>query len=237
MDFSVGSYLVARHTLPFELRAPDREAKALLIVETRPSFFLPYVVASAAATHPGWHLYVFGSPAVHALLAKTCANYDRATRVTLGAHAMSTSQYSHLLLSPRVWSLVREEHVLVFQTDCVLVRPTPDHLLQYDYVGAVCGTLDSNFVMNGGLSLRRRSAMQRAVQLMREQRPDLLDEPEDVAFCKLMRSAGDFELPSMHECNMFAIESLGNAETAVGLHGTDKAYAPPELVAALLASA
>lgn len=237
MDARVGEHLVRSATLPFELAATREPDKALLIVETRPSYFLPHVVASAVQTHPGWHLYVFGTPAVHTLLASHCKNYEAATRATLGAAArMSVQDYSALMLSEEVWAAVREEHVLVFQSDCVLVRPTPPHALQHDFIGATCGLLDpERFVINGGLSLRRRSAMLLACQLMT---PDLAGKPEDVALCALMRRhPARFDLPSFEECMDFAIETAGNPSKAVGLHGTDKYYAPQQLIEALLAGA
>lgn len=234
MDALVGEYLLRAARLPFELSTSREPDKALLIVETRPSFFLPHVVATAVQTHPGWHLYVFGTPAVHALLAAECKNYDAATRVTLDTGPrMSVQEYSRLMLSKQLWSIVAEEHVLVFQSDCVLVRPTPPAYFAYDYVGAVCGAMDpARFVINGGLSLRRRSAMLLAGKLCK---PRHRDEAEDVALCAVMRAHPDaFDLPSMQECLDFAIESTGDPSKAVGLHGTDKYYAPPELVAQLL---
>lgn len=232
----VEEYLRKAACLPFEV-APDAASNAaLVVVETRPLPALPRVVATAVQTHPGWHLYVFGTPGVHDLLGRHCVDYGRVNRVTLAAAAgMSVSEYSHLLMSPAFWDVIRQEHVLVFQADCVLVRPCPAPALAYDFVGAVCGVLDpAAFVMNGGLSLRRRSAMVEAVRLLRDHHPELLDEPEDVAFCKLMRSYPFFVLPSMETCLDFAIETLGNPATAVGMHGTDKGYAAPELVARLL---
>lgn len=238
MDARVGEYLLRHAPLPFRV---DRDGgdRALLIVETRPSFFLPHVIATAVRTHPGWALYVAGTPAVHEFLRSHCANYEDVTRITLDSPPrMTTAQYSHLLLSRRLWDLIREEHVLVFQSDCVLVRRCPDRMLAYDFVGAVCGTVDPDtFVMNGGLSVRRRSAMVRAIDLL-ARRLELLhlsDKPEDVAFCEIMRAhPSDFCLPSMRECMEFAIESVGDPRTAVGMHGTDKYYAPPELVTELL---
>lgn len=231
MDALVGCYLL-RIPLPFAL-SPHQSDRALVIVETRPSFFLPQVVASAVRTHPGWRLYVFGSPEVHALLGASCKNYECATRVQLGSSHLPPTAYSRMLLDGTFWECVKEEHILVFQADCVLVRPTPAHFLKYDYVGAVCGeNHPRTFVMNGGLSLRRRSAMVRALRGMP---PHLLDAPEDAAFCEAMRRRpGEFTLPTREECCEFAIETIGDASKAVGLHGTDKYYAPPGLIAELL---
>lgn len=237
MHHLAGEHLLRRERLPFAALPADEPADgALLIVETRPSFFLPHVVASAVRTHPRWRLYVLATPAVHALLAQHCENYADVTRVELRVQGLSTEEYSQLLLSRGAWDVVREEHVLVFQSDCVLVRGTPARFLAYDYVGAVCGTTDPrSFVMNGGLSLRRASAMRRAVDLIRERHPDLLSEPEDVAFCEAMRRDGGFSLPTLQECNAFAIESEGDPATAVGVHGVDKYYAPDDLLHRLFA--
>lgn len=239
MDFVAGAHLLVE-PLPFALSPPTTDA-ALVIVETRPSFFLPHVVASAVRTHPGWRLYVFGTEAVHALVGSLCTNYDIATRVTLDSHErMTVPQYSALLLSPAFWEAIREEHALVFQADCVLVRPVPPEAKVYDFIGAACGTLHPDrFVVNGGLSLRRVPAMRRAVALIRTSHPHLAELPEDVALCTAMRADPDpgFNLPTIEACNGFAIESTGDPATAIGLHGTDKYYAPRGVLAALLASA
>lgn len=234
MDALAGDYLLRTAKLPFVLKPDANCPCALVIVETRPLFFLPHVVATALQTHAGWHLYVFGTREVHALLHSNCNKYHLATRVSLPEGPMTTQQYSHLLLSPEFWGVLQHEHLLIFQADCVLVRPTPARYLEFDYIGALCGSLTPReFVMNGGLSLRRRSAMARAVSLMHASRRDLLDRPEDVALCLLMR-AHNFCLPDMKACFQFAIESVGDPTTAIGLHGTDKRYAPRSLLAQLL---
>lgn len=218
--------------LPFTASCAPSD-KALVIVESRPSFFLPHVVASFVRRHPDWRLYVFGTPAVHALLSTHCNDYTHVTQVNLPPGRLTVAGYSRMLMSERFWETVREEHVLVFQADCVCVRGTHTKFLRYDYVGAVCGMLHPDrFVMNGGLSLRRRSAMLRAVGMLTV---EAREKPEDVAFTETMRACKEFVLPDMEECSRFAIESLGNPGTVIGMHGTDKYYAPPELVTQLLA--
>ena len=235
MDARVGSYLVSV-PLPFQLcPVPDAD-KALVIVETRPTFFLPHVVATAVRTHPDWQLYVFGTPEVHDLLNTHCKNYASAARqITLNTGRYATTrQYSEFLTSAQFWDCVQAEHVLVFQSDCVLVRPTPPEMLQYDFVGAVCGRLHpAHFHINGGLSLRRRSSMVRAIQALRTSFSHVDPHPEDVAFVDILRRTGG-RLPTMDVCDAFAIESRGDPDTAVGMHGTDKYYAPADLVARLL---
>lgn len=209
------------------------DSAALVIVETRPLPHLPHVIASAVRMHPGWHLYVYAPVVVHDFLERggSLAGGEY-TKVTLEPKPMTPAQYSKLLLAREFWQVVREEHILVFQSDCVVVRPTPTKFMRYDYIGAVCGLLlPSRFVMNGGLSLRRRSGMLRAIMLMTDAETE---EPEDVAFMLAMRrNSPAFALPTMDECDEFAIESQGNPRSAVGLHGTDKNYAPPSLLTEL----
>ena len=228
MDFRIGEYL-SKVELPVTASHKDPD-KALVIVESRPCFFLPHVIATAVATHPGWHLYVFAPKNVHEFLSdKVVGEY---TRVTIDTPArMTIEKYNALLYSRTFWDIIHEEHILIFQSDCVLVRTTPRDALVYDYIGAACGTLDANFVMNGGLSLRRRSAMLRALDLMRP--PST--EPEDIAFCRCMRTHSTlFTLPTLEDCMKFAIESLGDPTTAIGMHGTDKYYAHSDVITALL---
>ena len=214
--------------------SPDAPA-ALVIVETRPLPYLASVIATAVASHPSWPLYVVGPERVHASLSEKVYNY---VQVVLDVDTMTIAEYNMLLTSPEFWGTFKEPSVLIFQSDCVLVRPTPPSFLALDYVGAVCGTLDpQSFVMNGGLSLRRVDAMKRCVEHMHRDGDDLT-AAEDVTFCSVMRRhAREFVCPTMEVCDAYAIESQGDPTTAVGMHGTDKAYAPPQLVDALLDSA
>lgn len=245
MEFTLGAYLLRTSHLPFRV-TPTSPNKALLIVETRPSFFLPYVVESAVRTHPGWKLYVVGTEAVHRLLESSCANYEQCERAVLPLKSrLTVPMYSHMMMSHKLWDLVDEEHVLVFQSDCVLVRTTPTAYLAYDYVGAACKTREGeDFVINGGLSLRRKSAMKRAIDLLHAQHAqhaehaehaDLLELPEDHAFTAVMRAHPDrFALPTREACDDFAIESWGNPDKAIGIHGTDKYYCPVSVISQLL---
>ena len=55
--------------------------------------------------------------------------------------------------------------------------------------------------------------------------PDDLNKTEDIVFTTLMRKHPDiFSLPTIQTCNNFAIETIGNVDNAIGIHGTDKYY-------------
>lgn len=231
MDYDVGHFLLSYDS---KVTVSQTTGNAMVLVETRDSFWLRYVLANAVTMNPGWKLYVFGTKAV----------LDRVKRHVDGdlvcvelmvdpQQKFLVSDYSRLLLDSAFWNIfASERRVLIIQLDTVLVRPMPEWVLTFDYIGAVCGkTNPQEFIMNGGLSLRNPKAMIRAIQKMTPAQKDL---PEDVAFCETMRHDADFILPSMQQCHAFAIESRGDPVTAIGAHGTDKDYAQPGLLRQLL---
>lgn len=81
-------------------------------------------------------------------------------------HFASVSAYSKLLLSPAFYEAFADfEHILVYQTDCLVFSPDLARFCQmgYDYLGAPLFEKDSqqprlSRVGNGGLSLRRVQA-------------------------------------------------------------------------------
>ena len=204
--------------------------KALVLVEHRPSYWLKYVVANALEHNPGFNLYVFGSPAVFDILDEVI--HGTYVKCTLPPGFRSAHDFSKLLLSRDFWTRFYEDQILVFQLDCAFVRPIRKDLFAYDFIGPVCGSFSENhFIINGGLSLRNRRAMITALDFMDDATKRL---PEDVAFTLTMRSNPTlFTLPTMHKCNAFAIETIGDPGTATGIHGTDKGYTPDGILKAM----
>ena len=124
--------------------------------------------------------------------------------------------YNYLLMGASFWKKIREEHILIFQMDCLLLREPSEDMLEWDYIGPLCGALsETEFIMNGGLSLRNKYAMIKACESFNEEERKL---QEDVAFTKCMRRQTSFNLPTMNACYKFWIESLGDIDTAVGIH-------------------
>ena len=88
--------------------------------------------------------------------------------VNLGVENLTPELHNRLLQQPSFWETVREEALLVFQTDSCLLRPIPAHMMTaYDFLGAwtlnpheqapIAPGVMGGF--NGGLSLRSRRAM------------------------------------------------------------------------------
>lgn len=226
MRWCIGDYLHTTYTAKCTFD-PARK-KALAIVETRATYWLPRVIANAVAHHPDWNLYVFGTAEVLDLVARTCGDGFRGVRLTgpLDVHG-----YSQLLMSDVFWNFLSEaEHVLIFQTDCVFVRRVRPEHLQHDMIGAVCGQLD-DFTMNGGLSLRRVGTMRAIVATLTDAERC---EPEDTVFTRRLKALESARLPTMKECNEFAMETFGDPSKVVGIHGTDKDYASSEALLEVL---
>ena len=229
MDRRVGAYLTA----PSSVQS-NGVPQSLLIIETRESFWLPLVIQNAISEFPEWFLYVCAPLNVLEWLAPQFPAI-RGIRLDLppGSRA-SPETFSAIMFSETIWNVFETEFVLVFQCDTVFApRAASKMPYEYDYYGAACGTItETEFVINGGLSLRRVSAFKKAISYLTDADRAL---PEDVAFCNVMRRVpGEFRMPSIRECTKFAIESFGDPSRVIGMHGTDKGYCPPALIAAML---
>lgn len=229
MDRRIGRYLLsspgARGT------SGTSEGGALVIVESRENFWLVPVIKNAQCEFPDWPLYVVAPLNVLRWLATEGVVF----KAVVLAHAeASVATFNVVMFSPEFWAVIDEPFAMVFQCDTAfsagasLRVPAGDK----DFYGAACGTLtEGDFVINGGLSYRRVEAFRKACRLLT---PEDRGLPEDVAFCRVMRRhPAEFRLPSLPECMAFAIESYGDPSKVVGMHGTDKGYAPRSLIASL----
>lgn len=69
----------------------------------------------------------------------------------------SKDDYSNLLITKDFWNMFDTENILIFQHDSMLLRHGIEKFLNYDYIGATWKF--EPYVGNGGLSLRKKSAM------------------------------------------------------------------------------
>jgi hypothetical protein len=245
MDHRVGEFLSTTYGSETHHGSDAYDEKhALFIAESRPSYWLPRVIHTFRRHHPTWPIYLIGSPDVFRLVLTTHGP-DGIIPLPFPAPT-SPTEYSQLLLSTALWNAIHHDHVLVFQLDTVCLRPVPTHVYDdYAMVGAVCGHVvlpgESNgrddapdapdtWTIQGGLSYRNVHAMRRAAHAIRPEERHLA---EDVVLTNVLRRLDEC-LPSLHECLDFAIEAFGNPRTAIGLHGVDKLYIPPSLIAATL---
>jgi hypothetical protein len=248
MDHRVGEFLCATYSAYASYGSethhgsePYDEKHALFIAESRPSYWLPRVIHTFRRHHPTWPIYLIGTPDVFRLVLTTHGP-DGIIPLPFPAPS-SPTEYSQLMISTALWNSIEHDHVLVFQLDTICLRPVPTHVYDnYAMVGAVCGHVclpgeskdhadaPDTWTIQGGLSYRNVHAMRRATHALRPEERHLT---EDVVLTRTLRRL-DENVPTLHDCLDFAIEAFGNPRTAIGLHGVDKLYVPPSLIAATL---
>lgn len=74
---------------------------------------------------------------------------------------ITISNYNKIFLDVQFWKELPGEHILIFQTDCIMYRMFDDYFLEYDYCGANYYNDQSVFYggLNGGCSLRKKTTM------------------------------------------------------------------------------
>jgi len=139
---------------------------------------------------------------------------------------LTIKEYNLLLTTNEFWSSLPYENVLIFQTDSVLLDNNLTKFLGYDYVGAPwhgdlkwlktegtsvkkikwLKTPGINIVGNGGLSLRRKSAMIRVIKLVHYP-----GGAEDIYFANKCKHL--LNIPSPAVASTFSVESVVDDNT------------------------
>lgn len=196
--------------------------RVAVLVETRDCYFLPWVIKNfCRELGSGWNFHLFINEKVRAFLTEVLPHFHYQW-TPVHAQRMTTTQYSSLLRQQFFWEQIRENIILVFQVDCLLLKPIPSWAENYDMIGAPCGLLhEDQFILNGGFSLRNKQAMMEVSLTTEENARE--QRPEDVFFTQELRKRQQFKLPTMRISYQFATEDVHSTHP-VGIHGTDKYY-------------
>lgn len=199
----------------------EHNRRVAVLVETRDCFFLPYVIKNFChLLGDEWNFHLFVNEKVKNFLTVQLPHFQYQW-TQLPVHRMSKEQYSFLLRQTNFWKQIREEIVLIFQVDCLLLKPIPLWAEQYDMIGAVCGSVgEGNHVYNGGFSIRSRQGMLEVALENDENEKE--SRPEDVFFTEALRNK-KYRLPDLWTAHAFASECVESTH-CVGIHGTDKYY-------------
>jgi len=196
-----------------------RPSLDLVIIEPRAHPWLRGVLFNMA------HVYGGGDAALHIFHGNTnAACVDAITdgwinvyKHSLGVGNLTIADYNALLTSAKFWNTesFHASHVLIFQTDTILLKHIPSHFFAYDYVGApwpfhVDPSMNpSKNVGNGGLSLRCRERMRALTSLY-----EPTTTAEDVY---LVTRISHTKLPTNAVAAEFSVEHIYNADPC-GLH-------------------
>lgn len=222
---------------------PSRD-KVALIVEPRCHELLEAVIRNISFHLPDWNLQVVTSSAGVEFLKPKLPDWEYRLQV-LPVDNLKKHSYNILFRSPEFWQETgSEEHILIFQTDSMILNQYENNRIEdyfkYPFIGARFSIgqagnyvkTPKGIVMNGGFSLRRRSAMIRVTTEITSGRitnfrhihkassintKNLL--MEDVFFCHGLEILG-YELPSPEKVDRFCIEDIWNGTgNIIGVHG------------------
>lgn len=220
IDTLFGEYLIKFNDVVIENNIKNPKV-ALTIVATKRSFWLSYVVKNIIyKTDNMYQVYFFGT---YSSIEYMKSIFDNKIIYKLINEIHNIKDYNRLLLNNSFWNHFSEEYTLIFQPDTIILRNFKESDFNYPYIGAICGNI-KNFVMCGGLSLRKTSIMiDICNNLTNKEKNGNVNE--DIIFTEKIKK--NYMCPSLEECNNFAIESNGTLEKAFGIHGTDKYYICP----------
>lgn len=147
--------------------------KVAVVVETREHKAMPFVLDNVMSILPDeWNLQIFhGSNNFDYIneVIDVTEYSDKVTLTNLNIDNISQQDTSlKIMLSENFWNQVIAETVLYFECDSMLC-PNSEYKVEdfehFDYIGGywgnILGTLDSKYerVMNGGISIRKKSFM------------------------------------------------------------------------------
>jgi hypothetical protein len=123
-------------------------------------------------------------------------------------------EYNNLLCSKEFWKGIKEENILIFQQDSMLLRSGIEEFYEYDYVGASWNF--EPYVGNGGLSFRKKSAMLKIINTFNYN--GLVNE--DIYFANGCKMLG-LKLAPIELANKFSCETQFHLGT-LGYHAIEK---------------
>lgn len=198
----------------------DNCSNLMVIFETRLSLSLILVIKNAIDKLPNFNLMVISTKSNLEFLEKIFGKIFYKAEVN--KTKINLKEYSEFLRSKNFWIHIKQEQVLIFQSDTLFLRNIKDNEFKdLSMLGAVCANFHDNdkFVINGGFSLRNKKLM---LELCENK--VITSEIEDIFYTEQIRKYYPEIMPKINDCHNFAIESSGNKLTAKGVHGIDKYY-------------
>ena len=151
----------------------------------------------------------------------------RITIHQLNIENFKKDEYTKFMLEPLIYELIPTETFLTFQLDTLISAKYKDYIydfIQYDYVGAPWGhgilvydyeKMDV-LVGNGGLSLRKKTAMLNIIKNDITNTRYENNINEDIFFSKNIKN-----IPSVEQAKLFSVETIFS-EKSFGIHNCHK---------------
>lgn len=179
-----------------------------VIVEPRKHPALALSLRFTRATIPDWPIVVFHGTENEEFAKEAAAGLSDISFRPLDCKNLTIPKYNQLLTLPSFYEQFREvEFILIFQTDSLIFPYSAysiEDFLDYDYFGAPWSHFPDLLGGNGGLSLRRISAMIAILKQHPYRKQTKPRPPEDLFISTLP----GLHLPPRHIAERFSTESI-----------------------------
>lgn len=203
-----------------EIKLESNKPNTAVIIEPRNTEMLELVIKNFMYyLHESWSLMIIYGSDNEELVNRIVESIGDVHLVKLNVNNLNMNEYNQLCVSEELYNSIPTENILMFQIDTILRKDIPENLLQYSYIGAPwrldlpwSGTTDG--IGNGGLSLRRRSAMLNILKYFNHPLRGRINE--DVYFsmgCKQLK----LNRPTYEIAKSFSVETVFY-DDPIGLH-------------------
>ena len=205
--------------------------KVAVIVEPRKHPYLETVIRNVISNlSEDWGLMIFHGTQNEVFIQKIISKLKLDTESknnillqNLNEENLTIEKYTNLLKSVDFWEKIPAEHVLIFQTDGLILQKTDlQEYLEYDYIGAPwkAGISCCNLIIkqipslsklvpmigNGGMSLRKRSSM---IELCKKySKPYEEDKLHEDIFFIVNLLKNNKKLPTIDIAKTFSVEGI-----------------------------
>ncbi len=189
---------------------------AAVIVEARPHYAFLYAVLNAAWYLPGWALHVVHTRLNAGFVRRVLEPYVGVQLHQLDTDNVDIDHYNLLMKNGSFWQMFDADHVLLFQTDSLILRAGLERFATFDYIGAPWHMENERWskpmikaalpegVGNGGFSLRSTRSMVDICHRYSASSP--LKEQEDVFFAMHVRENALYRLGDRQSAYEFCLE-------------------------------
>jgi len=217
----------------FNFQYNPLNTKVAVIVEPREHELLAAVIQNVMFfLGDSWNLQIFTGRGKKAWVCDEVLKLCGAKVSELEVENLAVHEYSALLMNREFWDSIAEPNILIFQTDCIMLRNGIGRFVGYDFAGANYFKRRDMAPMYGGIqggfSLRSKQCMLDCIRDVSEndvndyrrmQGFDALQLPlaEDVFFTHACEILGKFVVPA-EERKHFSIEAEF-FEKPIAFHG------------------
>ena len=123
----------------FSFTYSEKNDKVAVIVEPRKLEIFPYIVYNVMYNlGPEWNLHVFAHDEEFIKKCLPISLFSYKLSIMLKDN-LTSNEYNGMFKSVEFWNSIKEENILIFQTDSFILNPIPNiyKYLQYPYIGGV----------------------------------------------------------------------------------------------------